>query len=74
MLFVSWQAIREFLSQHHDFLLEQAVASHALPREEAEKRLKRLEDVLQVLDAVYLGIQIRPDQIHITTGGLTADE
>ncbi len=74
VLFVSWQAIREFISAHHDFLLEQAVASHALPREEAEKRLKRLSDVLQVLDAVYVGIQFQPDQIRITAGGLTSED
>ena len=72
VLFVSWQAIREFLLKNRDFLLKQAVESHALPREEAEKRLKRLEEALEVLDAVYLGIQIRPDHIRITTGGITA--
>ncbi len=73
VLFVSWEAIREFLAKNQNFLLDQAVASHALPREEAEKRLQRLEDVLEVLDAVYVGIQILPDQIRLTTGGITVE-
>jgi hypothetical protein len=73
VLFVSWQAIREFMAKNKKFLLEQAVESHALPRDEAEKRLKRLEDVLAILDAVYVGIQIRPDQIRLTTGGITME-
>lgn len=73
LLFVSWQAIREFLRKHHDFLVDQAVEFHALPRDEAETRLTRLQDVLEVLDGVYLGIQIREDRIHITTGGITAE-
>lgn len=71
VLFVNWQGIREFLAKNRLFLLNQAVESHALPREEAEKRFQRLADVLEVLDAVYLGIQILPDQIRVTTGGIT---
>lgn len=73
LLFVNWQAIREFMAKNYDFLLKQAVDSHALEEEEAEKRLKRLRDVLEVLDGVYLGIQIQEDRIHITTGGITAE-
>lgn len=71
VLFINWQAIREFLAKNRAFLLDQAVESHALPRDEAEKRLTRLEDVLEVLDAVYVGVQILPDQIRLTTGGIT---
>lgn len=71
VLFVNWQAIRAFLAKNRPFLLDQAVVSHALPRDEAEKRFKRLADVLEVLDAVYVGIQILPDQIRLTTGGIT---
>jgi hypothetical protein len=73
LLFVNWQAIREFLTKNHAFLLNQAVESHALPKEEAEKRLKRLEDVLEVFDGAYLGIEIREDRIHLSTGGITMD-
>jgi hypothetical protein len=71
VLFINWQAIREFLSKNRPFLLDQAVQSHALPREEAEKRFQRLADVLEVLDAVYVGVQILPDQIRLTAGGIT---
>jgi hypothetical protein len=73
VLFISWQSIREFLLKNETFLLEQAVASHALPRDEAEKRFKRLRDALKVLDAVYLSVQILPDRIRITAGGITAE-
>ncbi len=73
VLFISWQAVREFLSKHQDFLLKQAVESHGLTREESQTRLKKLEDVLTILDAVYFGLQIRPDQIRLSTSGLTVE-
>ncbi len=73
VVFISWQAIRAFLEKHQKFLLDQAVAFHGLPRKEAEKRLMRLEEMLEVLDAVYVGLQILPDQIRITAGGITAE-
>lgn len=73
LLFLNWQAMREFLEKHHEFLLNQAIESHALPREEAEKRLKRLAEVLKVLDGVYFGMQIQADRIHLTLDGITMD-
>lgn len=73
LLFINWQAMRRFLDKHHDFLLKQAVESHALPRDEAEKRLKRLAEVLEILDGVYWGMQIQDDRIHFTLGGITTD-
>ncbi|MCA9068442.1 MAG: DUF3352 domain-containing protein, partial [Planctomycetaceae bacterium] len=75
LLFLNWLSIRQFLKSHHAVLLDQAVKSHALPREEAEKRLTRLQEILEVLDGAYLGLQIQEDRIHLTLGGITrADE
>jgi hypothetical protein len=59
---------REFVTQQRDFFVQQLVSAHKLTPAEANKRLDRMLEWVQLSDVVVIATKFSPDHIKIVLG------
>ena len=73
VLFVNVARVRDFVAGHREYFVRQAVRRKTVDAAEAARRVKRLDDVLQLADGAFMAARIADDHVRLVVGVALAE-
>ncbi len=68
IVFVNVAEVRDFIAAEREYFVRQAIRSESITAAEAKKRLKRLDDLLQLVDGAFIAGRIADDHVRLVLG------
>jgi Protein of unknown function (DUF3352) len=72
-LYVNVEAVRDFVSRHRDVLTRRAADEGRLTPEAAAERLDRFDDLLKLVDAAFVTVELGERHIRVVVGGVVEE-